>query len=98
MIHFPDRSEPCAWNDIIRIEAWKRDCVGTDLITLDLMRQDGTTMFVDEEMEGYDDFLTSAAEHLPAFHRDAWWPKVALPPFAENRTVIWKRAGSTSGM
>lgn len=98
VVHFPDRFETCAWNDIICIEAWKRDCVGTDVITLDLFRQDGTTVFVDEEMEGYDNFLASATAHLPTFQRDAWWPHVAFPPFAENRTEIWKRAGGGSGL
>ena len=81
-----------ALDEIDRIEAYKIDEWATDLICFDLhTKQNGEPImvFIHEETAGFAE-MTDLLRTLPGFDRD-WREKVFLPPFEENRTVIFTR-------
>lgn len=80
------------WDDVLRIRAYKRDELTTDLVCLDVELQDGTTWFVHEEVPGWEDFLDAAERALAGLQSfRSWFPEVAQPPFARSERVIYER-------
>jgi hypothetical protein len=81
-----------AWSDIVRVVAFKRDCLTVDCICLAIATTDGTTAEVNEEMEGWET-LTEALPNYLDGSKD-WsecFSRVAFPAFAINETVIFER-------
>jgi hypothetical protein len=78
---------PILWKDVLEIVAFKHDQTTTDLICLKFTDRDGRSLVVHEDMEG---FLEFEAEMNRIFNLIEWRSKVVLPPFAENRTVIYR--------
>lgn len=81
------------FDDVTRMEAYKRDELTTDLICFDVTTGSGTkiaTWFIHEELAGWQD-LVPRLEQLPGFRGD-WYAAIVQPPFAENRTVVFRRA------
>jgi hypothetical protein len=56
-------------------------------------RQHGETGFhvTDEETPGWNSLLEELGNRF-GVHHDAWFSKVAFPPFAENWTALWRAA------
>lgn len=88
-----DRGEKVvAWQDVVRIDAFKRDLYVVDLICLRILLDDNATVEIDEEMEGWDSLVDNLPEYLPGCERfSEWFDKVAYPPFKPKLTVIYRR-------
>lgn len=79
------------FDDILSVEAYKRDELTTDLVCFDIttVGELPVTWFVHEEVPGWLE-LVKALQHLSGF--DTTWPgKIIQPAFAESRTVIYDR-------
>lgn len=80
-----------AISDIVKIAAYKRDEVVTDLICFELRMADGSFWTLHEEIAGFED-VVAALERLPGFFV-GWREKVVLPPFDRNWMVVWTKPG-----
>jgi hypothetical protein len=86
-------SHSIAWNDIVRVVAFKRDWLTVDCICLAIATTDGTTTEVNEEMEGWEALTGALPKHL-AGSKD-WtecFSQVAFPAFATKETVIFEKS------
>jgi len=83
--------QPVALNDVEEVSFFKRDELVTDLVCCEIRvnANDGPVWFFHEQVVGFGSLVT-LLERLPAFDL-AWRDKVILPPFAENRTVAFRR-------
>ena len=88
-----DRGEKViAWEDVIRVEAFKRDLYAVDLICLSIHFDHNTSIEIDEEMAGWDSLVDRLEEYLPRSKKfDYWFELVAFPAFKRNLTVIYRR-------
>lgn len=88
-----DRGEKViAWQDVVKVEAFKRDLYAVDLICLSILFEDKTSIEIDEEMEGWDSLVDKLTEYLPGSKNFAdWFDVVAFPAFKPNLTVIYSR-------
>ena len=81
-----------AWQEVVRIEVFKRDLYVVDLICLSLFLSDNKSVEIDEEMEGWDSVVDKLPEYLPGCQKFAeWFQVVAIPAFKTNDTVIYQR-------
>ena len=78
------------WQEITRIRGYKRDCLAVDLVCLAIECEDPQAFEVHEEMEGWQALEQALATHFDLRH-EAWFPIIALPPFATNLTTLWQR-------
>ena len=79
-----------ALDKVAKVQFYKLDELTTDLICCELTLDDGGTLFLHEEMHGWDDQMGRLAT-LPGFDAD-WFAKVAFPPFATCHTIAFERA------
>ncbi|HEY3328928.1 MAG TPA: hypothetical protein VGK19_02820 [Capsulimonadaceae bacterium] len=86
--------ESVAWPGIQIIVAHKRDLITTDLVCFEIVLDDGSVIEVNEEMDGFEKFLTVLERTFASFDRN-WPDKVLLPAFAPNRTMIYTGIKST---
>jgi len=88
-----DRGEiVIAWQDAVRVEAFKRDLFAVDLICLWILLKDNKAIEINEEMEGFDSLAGKLPEYLPGCQEfEEWFQVVAFPAFKENNTVIYQR-------
>jgi len=75
------------YDSVTLIFAHKRDLITTDLICFDIILSNGDMVEVNEEMIGFDEFLTAVERRFSAFDRQ-WADKVVDPPFVANRTCV----------
>jgi hypothetical protein len=81
------------WSEIKAVYAYKRDCFAVDQINLALEFEDGTSIQISENDEGYTEFLKALPTGIDGFPAEQeWWEKVALPPFATNWTCLFQRS------
>ena len=79
------------WDQLIAIRAWKQDLFAFDRIWLGFERAgQAEQVCVHEEMEGFDTLVKEMTRRCPELIPD-WWSRVALPAFATNHQVIWRR-------
>jgi hypothetical protein len=80
------------WSQLEEIVAYKVDAITVDHLCL-AFRQHGETAFhvIDEETPGWNSLLEELGNRF-GVHHDAWFTKVAFPPFAENWIVLWRAA------
>jgi hypothetical protein len=77
------------WSEVVRLVAYKRDCFAIDLICFGFVT-DERFVEVNEEMEGWEALTDALPAYLPGtLDKADWWAKVALPPFATNRTTLF---------
>jgi len=78
------------WTNICEIVALKHDLFSFDEVCLEFYIDDiGSYIRVGEEDGGFAAFRSEVDRR---FGLDAtWFGKVAQPPFAENRTPLWRR-------
>lgn len=81
-----------AWQDVVRIEVFKRDLYVVDLICVSLLLRDNKSVEINEEMEGWDSVVDKLPEYLPGCQKfEEWFQMVAFPAFKTNSTVIYQR-------
>jgi hypothetical protein len=80
------------WADIVEVVAYKRfECFPSNLVTVALVGHENV-LELSEEMNGWDELLDHFTEYLPGCQsKDNWYPEVKLPPFMENRKIIFSR-------
>jgi hypothetical protein len=82
------------WDAIEEIIAFKRDMLTVDDLCLGILPLGGRSYHVcDEDMPGWAE-ANRALERRFGIRFAEWFPAVAHPAFAENTTVLWRRAGS----
>ena len=79
-----------ALDKVAKVQFYKLDELTTDLICCELTLDDGGTLFLHEEMHGWDDQMGRLAI-LPGFDAD-WFAKVAFPAFATCHHIAFERA------
>jgi hypothetical protein len=83
------------WIDVERVEAFKRDLITIDQVCVGMLFADDWWIQVDEDIEGFYDFIGALPRHLHGcLPPDRWWREVDLPAFETNRMVLWDRAKS----
>lgn len=90
--HSADEFITILFNQITRIEIFKRDILVTDLICSQIYYQTNAgirSAIIHEEMTGYDETFSRLAE-FPGFMTN-WRDRVVNQPFAENRTTVFTR-------
>ena len=81
------------WQNVVRLEAFKRDVWAVDLICLVLVLNENREVEINEEMNGWEQLMRKLPEYLSGCKEfDEWFDVVAKPPFKENLTVIYRRA------
>ncbi|MCL4787054.1 MAG: hypothetical protein KJ070_09725 [Verrucomicrobia bacterium] len=94
----PEPSMRMAWNEIVKVTAYKRDRFNTDLICVFLSREGGTGVEVHEEMNGWVDFIFSLPRHLPGCKRaESWVHDIASPAFEPKVTELFSRPSDGAG-
>ena len=81
-----------SWQDVIRVQAFKRDLYAVDLICTELILRDDRALEINEEMDGWDSLVQKLPEYLPGckkFHE--WFMDVAIPAFETNETTLYQR-------
>ena len=84
------------WSQITEICAYRRDCVHLDQIRVAFWSEDlGVGLEITEEDAGYEKLIDELPLRLPGcLGRDQWFERVAIPAFAPNITVLYRRAGA----
>ena len=79
------------WDDIRRVEAYKRDSVTYDVVCLSVVTDAaGDEWELNDELLGFWDVANAMPAALPGF--DARWQEsVVKPAFAANRRVLFTR-------
>lgn len=80
---------PICWSKITEVIAYKIDCFTIDTLCMDILVEKGITVTLNEDMQGFKDFVTKLEQMLPVLPN--WRAKVLLPPFQECRTTIFRR-------
>jgi hypothetical protein len=88
-ISTPKHSWTLSFEEVSKVDVYKRDEFTTDLICARIFTISEGHYTVHENIPGFQD-LMHAFEALPGFDRDSY-SKVVLPPFAENRTMVFER-------
>jgi hypothetical protein len=80
-----------SWDSVLAVDTFKRDFFSVDCVCLAFETPDGW-IEVNEEMQGWGDFLTAVESHLAGFPpQKNWWHDVVLPPFATNHARLWTK-------
>jgi len=80
------------WDDVIRVEAFKRDLWAVDQICLAFVEAGNSEVEINEEMDGWLSLVQQLPDYLPGCQKlDEWFRPVAIPAFELNLTVIYER-------
>jgi hypothetical protein len=80
------------WNEIISATAFKSDNFTTDTIWISFETKNGENISVPEDAEGWQDAVDKLPSYLSGTKPvETWFNQVALPPFEENRQLIYER-------
>jgi len=77
------------WGDIVEVSAYKRDLITIDQLCLHLILRHGAEVTVNEDFEGFWDWLTKLETQLGIGAE--WRTQVLYPAFRENRQTIYRR-------
>ena len=80
------------WDQVIRLETYKRDLDTMDEIILEIVYVDAgapLTLDVSEDCPGFSDLLDVLPRRFPGVPGD-WFQRVRQPPFAPNFTVLYE--------
>jgi hypothetical protein len=80
---------------VVEIHAQKSDLLTVDEIRVAFVGEDGETISVSEEWNGYEELMKVVFARFP--RADASWiQRVVLPPFAPCPVVIWRKTAEQS--
>ncbi|HEV7735532.1 MAG TPA: hypothetical protein VGR62_25380 [Candidatus Binatia bacterium] len=86
-----DARHRARWEDVRRIVAYKIDVFTMDRICLRFDTHE-FSYTVDENMEGWTEFLHRLDEVFAPLSHDQWLRKVMVPPFATSEHVLFDRS------
>ena len=79
------------WEDVTRVETYKRDLLSVDMICLDFSVEAQQFVYpTHDEMDGFDTLCRELARYFPSVPED-WWSDVAFPAFATNHRVLYQK-------
>ncbi|WP_419804547.1 hypothetical protein [Terriglobus sp.] len=83
------------WDQVERVTAFKRDLYTVDMLCLLILLGEDQAIFeLNEQMEGYNEFVAAMDIALPgAMPWAQWFMAVAFPAFATNPLCIYRRGG-----
>jgi hypothetical protein len=80
------------WSEVEEVHAYKEDLFNIDRIWLAFKKLGKEEYYkIHEDMMGYHNLLNVLPGYLPEFTSD-WFRSVAVPAFARNHRVIWKKS------
>ena len=80
------------WEEISSVTVYKRDLHTSDMICLLCTLSDGVQFEFNEEMPCWQSLVDALPQYLPGCPVSSeWWQPVAVPAFATNETVIFRR-------
>lgn len=85
------------WSRIAKMDVFKRDLFGHDLVCMAIEASDGAVLEVDEEMDGWMPFIEILPDRLPGckpWHD--WFMRVTFPAFETNLETIFHCSPPTS--
>ncbi len=88
-VTYNDFTKTLQWNEITQMNAYKIDLITTDCIVLEIVYGD-EVITINEELRGWYQFVIKTKQVFPSIPKD-WDINIMFPPFAENRTTIYKR-------
>ena len=74
-----------------QIYTYKVDCYAVDMIWLAFGLQGAEEIHIREEADGFETLMTTVNGVFPGINRE-WYLAVMQPPFAENLTLLYRRA------
>lgn len=79
------------WDEVVRIETYKRDIFSVDLVCLDFFIESREVPCrTHEDMQGFPDLRERMQCRFSSIS-EGWTQQVAFPPFATNQTVLYDR-------
>ena len=79
------------WDEVVRIETYKRDIFSMDLVCLDFfIVSREVPCRTHEDMQGFPELRECMQRQLSSIS-ESWWQQVASPPFATNHMVLYDR-------
>lgn len=75
-------------DSISKIVAFKRDLLTEDQLCWILILKDGTSIELNEDMNGFDEFVETISKKLKGFDKN-WRHDVIPEAFVRNQKVIW---------
>ena len=83
------------WEEISRIETYKRDLFTVDIICVDFFVSRGPYLFpVHDEVRGFDVLCRDLHVYFPSVDQ-GWWSRVTFPAFQTNHTVLYEHPTGT---
>lgn len=80
------------WDEVVKIEAYKRDIRTSDLICLSFYTEDSELYYSPhEEVEGFEVICECMGRHFPAI--DSGWRDDATLPFEPKFNVLYELGG-----
>jgi len=80
------------WNDVVSVYVFKRDLFAVDCICILFELSDGTSVEINEEMQGWGNLVDKLPQRLPDCKNFAdWFETVAFPAFEINVNQIYQR-------
>ncbi len=87
--------ERVRWEDVAKVEAFKRDLLSVDLICTAFEIHGGISLECDEDWDGWQALVEALPTHLPGCRPFSdWWHPVAVPAFEHNLAIIYERGPS----
>lgn len=84
-----DFEKTIRWEEIDRINAYKKDLVAYDLIVLEIVCGD-YVLTLDEVSPGWFSFILKLKDVFKTIPKD-WDINIIQPPFKENYTILFKK-------
>lgn len=86
-----------SWASVVRVTAFKRDLLTTDLVCTLFELSDGRCVEIHEELVGWQRAMGELPERLPGCPSgEDWFATVAFPAFETNTTVLFERPYATA--
>jgi len=82
-------SKSIKWNEIEKINTYKKDLITTYLIVMEIIYGDNI-LTINEELSGWFQFVLKSKKHLPNLIQD-WDLKIIHPAFETNFTTIYTK-------
>ena len=89
VLSLPQTKTDIKWVQITKLTAYKVDLIATDEISLDIYYK-GMSVTINEEMEGWDEFVNMSKSIFPAIPQN-WELEIVKPAFATNLTILYEK-------
>ena len=92
-VQYEDFHENLKWEDITRLDVYKRDLMTIDSIEMQITYRD-KSITISEDLPGWYQFVLKTKSVFKTIPKDWNW-EIVQPPFATNYRTIYSKAGFT---